>query len=289
MWVQEGLMSQATKRVSISKDANPFISLVGARGFEPPTTCTPCRYATRLRYAPEHFATMRTIDPTKTANYTRSARRNESSYTPPRVLMRRYPWLALFVFAWLGGCATAPQIVSPDVREARRQAREQLASALDVWAIQGRMALYDANEAWNADVRWRQRRAEYDIHVSGPFGQGRMRLRGDAAGVTLETAAQTYRDRDLDTLTQRHLGRDLPVHNLTWWVRGLPAPGPRYVLSLDAQGRLLRLEQDGWDIDFKRYVEIEGVTLPDKIFLKNGAWSLRLSIQDWRLHAVTDS
>ena len=26
--------------------------LVGARGFEPPTTCTPCRYATRLRYAP---------------------------------------------------------------------------------------------------------------------------------------------------------------------------------------------------------------------------------------------
>ena len=27
--------------------------LVGARGFEPPTTCTPCRYATRLRYAPK--------------------------------------------------------------------------------------------------------------------------------------------------------------------------------------------------------------------------------------------
>src|SRR6185295_12414941 len=25
--------------------------MVGARGFEPPTTCTPCRYATRLRYA----------------------------------------------------------------------------------------------------------------------------------------------------------------------------------------------------------------------------------------------
>ena len=27
-------------------------SLVGARGFEPPTTGTPCRCATRLRYAP---------------------------------------------------------------------------------------------------------------------------------------------------------------------------------------------------------------------------------------------
>jgi hypothetical protein len=27
-------------------------SMVGARGFEPPTLCTPCRCATRLRYAP---------------------------------------------------------------------------------------------------------------------------------------------------------------------------------------------------------------------------------------------
>ena len=31
---------------------NSLILLVGARGFEPPTPCTPCTYATRLRYAP---------------------------------------------------------------------------------------------------------------------------------------------------------------------------------------------------------------------------------------------
>ena len=29
-----------------------ILFLVGARGFEPPTPCTPCMYATRLRYAP---------------------------------------------------------------------------------------------------------------------------------------------------------------------------------------------------------------------------------------------
>ena len=28
--------------------------LVGARGFEPPTPCTPCKCATRLRHAPFH-------------------------------------------------------------------------------------------------------------------------------------------------------------------------------------------------------------------------------------------
>jgi hypothetical protein len=34
-------------------DIKYWIDLVGARGFEPPTTCTPCKYATRLRYAPK--------------------------------------------------------------------------------------------------------------------------------------------------------------------------------------------------------------------------------------------
>ncbi len=33
--------------------ANPLELLVGATGFEPATTCTPSKCATRLRYAPE--------------------------------------------------------------------------------------------------------------------------------------------------------------------------------------------------------------------------------------------
>ena len=41
--------------------ANPLKSLpretVGAAGFEPATTCTPCKYATRLRHAPKNRST----------------------------------------------------------------------------------------------------------------------------------------------------------------------------------------------------------------------------------------
>ncbi len=36
-----------------NKTYNYFIYLVGARGFEPPTTWPPAKYATRLRYAPK--------------------------------------------------------------------------------------------------------------------------------------------------------------------------------------------------------------------------------------------
>ena len=37
------------KKVAISDD---LLVLVGMTGFEPATTCTPCKCATRLRYIP---------------------------------------------------------------------------------------------------------------------------------------------------------------------------------------------------------------------------------------------
>ena len=36
-----------------SSEKNQGLQIVGARGFEPPTTCTPSKCATRLRYAPK--------------------------------------------------------------------------------------------------------------------------------------------------------------------------------------------------------------------------------------------
>ena len=39
-------------------------SLVGAAGFEPTTSCTPCRRATKLRYAPSRMS----IDPRRPAD-----------------------------------------------------------------------------------------------------------------------------------------------------------------------------------------------------------------------------
>ncbi len=43
---------RSTKKPHKAASCNSLILLVGARGFEPPTPCTPCKYATRLRYAP---------------------------------------------------------------------------------------------------------------------------------------------------------------------------------------------------------------------------------------------
>ena len=63
------------------------------------------------------------------------------------------------------------------------------------------------------------------------------------------------------------LGWRLPVSHLLWWVRGLPAPDSKSRLTLDADSRLARLEQDGWQIEYTRYAEQNGYWLPERLKL----------------------
>ena len=190
----------------------------------------------------------------------------------------------------LGGCAMLPQqqpAKNPDFDPSRQQIRQAPLRALDTWKLKGRIALYNEVEAWNADLRWNQRGEHYEIRLVGPFGQGRIRVNGDAHGVVMQTSDRRYFDQDPDALFNRRLGWNIPINGLKWWIRGLPAEG----LSMDAepawdnQGRLARLRQDGWDIRFKRYAAVGALELPGKVFWENTQWNVRLVIQDWRITA----
>jgi hypothetical protein len=72
--------AQIDKRPSGWKPEGLLI-LVGARGFEPPTTCTPCRYATRLRYAPKESESI--SDRFRTENPSDDFRAEAAHYRPP--------------------------------------------------------------------------------------------------------------------------------------------------------------------------------------------------------------
>ena len=50
-------MASNEKRVTATVGYNPFLiqKMVGVKGFEPSTPCTPCKCATRLRYTPTSF------------------------------------------------------------------------------------------------------------------------------------------------------------------------------------------------------------------------------------------
>jgi outer membrane lipoprotein LolB len=181
----------------------------------------------------------------------------------------------LLIILLLGGCAAVP------TTETGRPAAE-----LADWQFNGRISLTRGEEGWHAGLVWQEHAGRYQLDVAGPLGQGAFQLSGDAEGVLLVDAReQRYTARDADALLVHVTGWVLPVSGLRYWVRGVPAPGSDARASRDAQGRLTRLEQDGWDINYSRYQAVDGVSWPAKLRLEREDVVVRLVIDQWQAGA----
>ncbi|MHB0852189.1 lipoprotein insertase outer membrane protein LolB [Stutzerimonas nitrititolerans] len=156
-------------------------------------------------------------------------------------------------------------------------------SEIDGWQISGKIGIRAPQESGSGTLFWLQRQEYFDIRLSGPLGRGATRLTGRPDAVALEVAGQGRFEADSpEALVQSQLGWQLPVSNLLWWVRGLPAPDSRSRLSLDDQSRLAMLQQDGWDVEYLGYSEENGFALPERIKLSGRDLQITLVIKDWQ-------
>lgn len=189
---------------------------------------------------------------------------------------------ALALVGLLGGCATLPE-PDPADRDAWA-ARQSALAALADWQVSGRIGVVSGQDGWHANFQWAQRGSDYRIDLIGPLGQGRVVIQGDAR----ETRVQTQDGRqwtapDAEALLERSLGVRLPVNGLRYWARGLPGPGPTPTLQTDAEGRLTRLEQNGWIIEYPAYAPVVALDLPARIIARRPDLSIRLVIEQWSL------
>ncbi|WP_339547503.1 lipoprotein insertase outer membrane protein LolB [Pseudomonas sp. RA_35y_Pfl2_P32] len=163
-----------------------------------------------------------------------------------------------------------------------REHKQQL-TALDGWQIDGKIGIRAPKDSGSGTLFWLQRQDYYDIRLSGPLGRGAARLTGRPGDVSLEVANQgRYSAASPETLLEEQMGWKLPVSNLAWWVRGLPAPSSKSRLSLDADSRLASLEQDGWQVQYSAYTQQNGYWLPERIKLHGTNLDVTLVIKAWQ-------
>lgn len=175
----------------------------------------------------------------------------------------------------IAGCSQLPSRPTPAGAPAAWAAPEWTD-----WELRGRIAVRAGDAGWHASLSWRQTGEVFDLDLSGPLGQGALRLHGDAGGVGLERA-DGLRDwaPDADVLLMRHTGWSLPVSGLRYWVQGLAVPGRAAEWERAADGRPLRLRQDGWDIRYVDYLEPPGQSpRPRRIELERAGLTARLLI-----------
>ncbi|MCQ4281108.1 lipoprotein insertase outer membrane protein LolB [Pseudomonas stutzeri] len=156
-------------------------------------------------------------------------------------------------------------------------------SEIDGWQISGKIGIQAPQDSGSGTLFWLQRQGYFDIRLSGPLGRGATRLTGRPDAVALEVAGQGRFEADSpEALVESQLGWQLPVSHLLYWVRGLPAPDSRSRISLDSNGRLASLQQDGWDVQYLSYTEEDGYTLPNRIKLAGRDLKITLVVKDWQ-------
>ena len=78
----------------------------------------------------------------------------------------------------------------------------------------------------SANLRWEQWGEHFVIRLWGPMGQATTLITGDVRRVVLERAdGGARRVGDPSVILNEELGWEIPIGALSYWVRGVPAPG----------------------------------------------------------------
>lgn len=205
-------------------------------------------------------------------------------------------WLAA---ALLAGCASVPERVPEGTPEQLYALRHAALVSLTSWELRGRVALRAPGEGWQAGLRWVHRDGAQSLDLTGPFGGGYLRLTEDDEGARLTDSSQRiYRAPDATALLAETTGWRVPLDGLDHWVRGLPISDVPARRELDAYGRLKRLSQLGWNIEYLAYGEFDGRELPSRLYIsrdlppgtvvrpEDARLEVRLAIQSWSLEAA---
>ncbi|WP_024460933.1 lipoprotein insertase outer membrane protein LolB [Marinimicrobium sp. LS-A18] len=188
--------------------------------------------------------------------------------------------VALALVLLVVGCARQP--LQPVEDWERHQAAAQ---RLNSWQLSGKLGARLPDNSGSARLRWHQDQSDYRIDLSGPFGQGRVIIETTESGVRLRQGGEPPLEAaSAETLMWQTTGWRVPVAELTYWVRGIPAPDSRHrVLERTPQGLLKTLRQSGWTLHYSDYEAVGLLPLPGRIVAERKDTRLTLIVYDWSL------
>ena len=162
------------------------------------------------------------------------------------------------------------------------QTRQAQLQTVKDWHIKGAMAYRTPKDGQSASLAWQQNQQQYQINLFGPLGVGRISLNGTRGKhVTLIRDGKEFTAHTPEALMQQQLGWHLPIGNLYYWVRGLPAPGIAKSIQYDEFHHIITLVQQGWTIHYERYTATNGIDLPSKFTLQHSTLNVKVVISSW--------
>ena len=186
--------------------------------------------------------------------------------------MRSRGTALVLVASWLiSACVTTapPEDLSREESLARWQEFRESLSRIDHWKLRGKMGVRTGSKGGSATLNWEYSADAQEIELYGPLGGGRVIITTDAQSAFLrDTKGREITGKTASEVLYRRLGWQVPFDHLVDWARGLPGEGATDVV-IDGNGRLKRLVQDYWEVEFEEYGDpgesVPGLALPAKL------------------------
>lgn len=186
--------------------------------------------------------------------------------------------LSFFIVA----CTTLPTANAPLNQPLSWSARQASLSQITSWKINGLISIRNNQQAQSANVTWAQNEQDYTISIFGPLGFGGLILEGKPGIVTLtEDNGRKFSAPTAETLISETSHWVLPVSDLYFWIRGLPAPNSPSQLQFDRYHHLSSLKQQGWQIFYQKYAGIQNADLPSLIMMRHPPLTIKIVISRW--------
>ncbi len=187
----------------------------------------------------------------------------------------------------LSGCAhKIPKVPLISEDWPKHQAQVQ---ALGKWNATGKLGVKVPNDGGSMTLRWQQQPDDFSIDFTGPFGQNILAITGKAGQVTLsEPGKDPITAKTAEELIRRNTGWTIPVAQLSYWIRGLPAPTAKITgFTPNTQGLIGELEQLGWKVTYGDYLGVnvgaEPLAMPGRITAEYKDIRLTLVIREWQM------
>lgn len=191
--------------------------------------------------------------------------------------------LTLLSSCFLVACAPPkPSEVPPTNKVIPLEKRKAETATISSWEINGAMAAKNESKAWSATLNWLQQGpSNYQIRLIGPLGGGTVVINKHGSQITYQDGPKKVTSTNADELLHKETGIRLPVNNLYYWVRGLPAPGGVQSTAHDQYNHLTQLKQNGYTINFTQYTSVKGIDLPSMIRMHGNGMMVKVIIKRW--------
>ncbi len=163
------------------------------------------------------------------------------------------------------------------------KARYKALNKVRQWQIDGAFSIQQPQKNIIAAYTWQQHNGNYTIAIHSSLDLVSIEIYGNCNRVILRRSnTETNTSTSPEALMQQQLGWQLPISNLFYWIKGIPAQ-KKYTARFDGFGHLQTLTQDGWTVNYSQYLPVGSVDLPQILSLQKPPYQIKIVIKHWKI------